>query len=447
MVFSFPYVKQIGGVIKNPFFLFFVVFELFYLKNNGFKLHFFSSYANLSLIFISSVAILLSKNHRVIQSKFLIFIFYVIVFLTFFNSLVEQTLFFLQRSIEFRVSYFQVLCVFIFLLLLLVIRLDFIRLNKFLLNYFHISILYFFITLIFNYLTLIGSSDKIKAEASPKYTGKIRKEINDNKKSIILIVLDEYTPDSEIINSGMQNFEPLLEKFLKNNNFQVRTLDTYEASTFRSINRIFNSKYEDDFANPDIQNIKKQLFKTQFISDLNEDGYSFVNLSFFDFENINSFYKKDPYDIDSSFIEILKFSIFKLFYDRFFENKQENLSYNKNLLKESLNQLQQIQNFSNKFFYVHILMPHGPFYFGEEFNYRTRTLSNYLLYRNLTSHKLIELLNNIELDRYNILVISDHGYRSSRLINPYKVLFASMGFRGNQTSIESVDQLHRIIFR
>ena len=428
---------KIKSILKNIFFLFFITFELFFQKNSNIDFLFLTSIENLLFILLIIILYFISKQVRIRYNKLFIFFFFILIFLIFFNALVELSLLFLQNNIRLHVTYLQVLIIYFFLVACITFLLRLEILYEILNRYFIISILYFSLSIIFQKLIPIKVKNDLKNDTCVLFNSSV-------KKSILLIVLDEYSPVSEIISLTENPNIHLLEDFLIKKNFFTTSIETSEASTIRSMNKIFNYRYMNSFSESNIDNIKYNLYNTNFICDLEKKGYNFVNYSFIDFKKYKSKYNFDPYE-NSKQIQIIKFTIFKLFFDRIFENKFENLGYNKFVLNESNKFLQKPTSWNNNFIYLHLLMPHGPFYHTNNFDYKTRNLNNYIEFREFTSKIMINYLTSIDLSKFNIFIISDHGFRSSSRVNPYISFFSCSNCDFKNERLTSLNDFHNLI--
>jgi hypothetical protein len=311
-------------------------------------------------------------------------------------------------------------------------------LNEIFFKYFIISIFYYCFALLFQLSEPINVNNEFKANSIDLVNSSI-------KKSTLLIVLDEYSPNIEIEKVAVNYKDHLLENYLTQNKFYTSTIVTSEASTLRSIDKIFNSRYRNSFSDPNINHIKRSLYFTNFIPELKKNGYNFINYSFIDFNHYKSKYNFDAYKINKK-IKIIKFSIFKIFYDRIFEDKFDNIGYNKFILLESNKFLKEKTSYNNNFIYLHVLMPHGPFYFGNEFEYKTRNVRNYIEYRRFTSTLMIEYLKSIDMSKVVIFIISDHGFRSSKLIDPYISFFSCSNCDFSNKEIIKLENIHKLLF-
>jgi hypothetical protein len=429
---------NILDTLSNPFFLFFITFELFFQKNSNFDFSFLTSIDNIVFSFTTFILYVVSKKINHEKNKFVIYLIYFLIFFSFFNPLIEQTLFLLQNNFKARITYLHILVFYLIILFLFIFFSTKEFLKEILFKYYIISIFYFITAILFEVTRPVNFSKDLKIIS-------VDLDKSSVKKSILLIVLDEYSPFTEIKNITVNKKDRTLEKYLTEKNFIISTIETSESSTLRSIDKIFNSRYRNSFSDPNIRHVKQSLYYTNFIPDLKKNGYNFVNYSFIDFNQHNSKFNFDPYKTNKK-VQIIKFSIFKIFYDRLFENKFDNIGYNKFILSESNIFLKNKESWNNNFIYLHVLMPHGPFYFGNDFEYKTRNVKNYIEFRRFTSKLMVNYLKSIDLGKFNIFIISDHGFRSSKLIDPYASFFSCSNCDFNKKEIIKLENIHKLLF-
>ena len=264
---------------------------------------------------------------------------------------------------------------------------------------------------------------------------------NEVQKPIILIVLDEYSSPDELYkivkDSSVYNFSNTLEK----KGWEVRNSSyTYESSTIHSISSLFNfnlSKY----SLYDKQNtetiVSKKMLKAALLDSLNSNGVAFNNFGIFHMGNTKPLTQLYLYPIN--FTE--HFLIRTTYAEE--KNKSGNFKF-KNLIKSYgnifehnayiLNNLPKIlreQNNNKSFTYVHLFIPHAPFYYGDEFPVKhVINFENYFLFWKFSNKKMEALLDSINKQGdYRIIITGDHGYRRNEHKENYHYSFtAFMGF-------------------
>jgi hypothetical protein len=197
-----------------------------------------------------------------------------------------------------------------------------------------------------------------------------------DQKPIILIVMDEYSSPDELYkivkDSTVYNFSNTLE----NKGWEVRNSSyTYESSTIHSISSLFNFNLSKDSLY-DKQNtetiVSKKMLKATLLDSLSSKGVAFNNYSIFHIGNTKPLTQLYLYPIN--FTE--HFLIRTTYAEE--KNKSGNFKF-KNLIKSYgnifehnayiLNNLPKVlreQNNNKSFTYVHLFIPHAPFYYGNE---------------------------------------------------------------------------------
>ena len=264
---------------------------------------------------------------------------------------------------------------------------------------------------------------------------------NEVQKPIILIVLDEYSCPDEfykiVKDSSVYNFSNNLE----NKGWEVRNSSyTYESSTIHSISSLFNFNLSKDSLY-DKQNtqtiVSKKMLKAALLDSLNSKGVAFNNFGIFHMGNTKPLTQLYLYPIN--FTE--HFLIRTTYAEE--KNKSGNFKF-KNLIKSYgnifehnayiLNNLSTIlgENKNKKSFtYVHLFIPHAPFYYGDEFPVKhVINFENYFLFWKFSNKKMEALLDSINKQGdYRIIITGDHGYRRNEHKENYHYSFtAFMGF-------------------
>lgn len=279
---------------------------------------------------------------------------------------------------------------------------------------------------------------------------------NEVQKPIILIVLDEYSSPDELYNilkdSSVYNFS----NALKNKGWEVRNSSyTYESSTIHSISSLFNfnlskdSLYEKQRLIGNI--IKKKMLKNVLLDSLAKKGVVFNNYGIFHMGSTLPLTRLYLYP--TNFAE--RFLIRTTYAEE--KNKSGNFKI-KNLVKSYgnifehnayiLNNLPAIlkENKNKKSFtYVHLFMPHAPFYYGEEFPVKhVINFENYFLFWKFTNSKIEALLDSINKQgNCRIILTGDHGYRRNEHKENYHYSFTA--FKGfDSTSLKQIESIQDI---
>ena len=289
------------------------------------------------------------------------------------------------------------------------------------------------------------------------------KHINDSsnknksevQKPIILIVLDEYSSPDELYkivkDSSLYNFS----NTLKNKGWEVRNSSyTYESSTIHSISSLFNFNLSKDSLY-DKQNtetiVSKKMIKAALLDSLNSKGVAFNNYGIFHIGNTNPLTQLYlyPTNFTEHFLirttyaeEKNKSGNFKLknlvkSYGNIFEHNAYILNNLPAILKENKNK--------KSFTYVHLFIPHAPFYYGEEFPVKhVINFENYFSFWKFSNAKIEALLDSInEQGDYRIILTGDHGYRRNEHKENYHYSFtAYKGF--DSTALKQIESIQDI---
>ena len=282
---------------------------------------------------------------------------------------------------------------------------------------------------------------------------------NEGQKPIVLIVLDEYSSPDELYkivkDSSVYNFS----NTLKNKDWEVRNSSyTYESSTIHSISSLFNFNLSKDSLY-DKQNtqtiVSKKMLKAALLDSLNSKGVAFNNFGIFHMGNTKPLTQLYLYPIN--FTE--HFLIRTTYAEE--KNKSGNFKF-KNLIKSYgnifehnayiLNNLPAIlrENKNKKSFtYLHLFIPHAPFYYGEEFPVKhVINFENYFLFWKFTNTKIEALLDSINKQGdYRIILTGDHGNRRNEHKENYHYSFTA--FKGFDSlalkQIESIQDIGLLI--
>jgi hypothetical protein len=263
---------------------------------------------------------------------------------------------------------------------------------------------------------------------------------NEGQKPIVLIVLDEYSSPDELYkivkDSSVYNFS----NALKSKGWEVRNNSyTYESSTIHSISSIFNFNLSKNSLY-DKQNteaiVSKKMLNAALLDSLSSKGVAFNNYSIFHIGNTKPLTQLYLYPIN--FTE--HFLIRTTYAEE--KNKSGNFKF-KNLIKSYgnifehnayiLNNLPKIlrENKNKKSFtYVHLFIPHAPFYYGEEFPVKhVINFENYFSFWKFTNTKIEAILDSINKQGdYRIVITGDHGYRRNEHKENYHYSFTA--FKG-----------------
>jgi hypothetical protein len=278
---------------------------------------------------------------------------------------------------------------------------------------------------------------------------------NEGQKPIVLIVLDEYSSPDELYkivkDSTVYNFSSAL----KIKGWEVRNSSyTYESSTIHSISSLFNFNLSKDSLY-DKQNtqtiVSKKMLKAALLDSLSNKVVAFNNYGIFHMGNTKPLTQLYLYPIN--FTE--HFLIRTTYAEE--KNKSGNFKF-KNLIKSYgnifehnayiLNNLPKIlreQNNNKSFTYVHLFIPHAPFYYGDDFPVKhVINFENYFLFWKFTNTKMEALLDSINKQGdYRIILTGDHGYRRNEHKENYHYSFTA--FKGfDSTALKQIESIQDI---
>jgi hypothetical protein len=278
---------------------------------------------------------------------------------------------------------------------------------------------------------------------------------NQNGKSILLVIFDEYQSPFELYNVTKDSSKFNFSRKLSFNGWETNdNFHSNETHTEKSLSSLFNYNLSKDkkFAKTEVS---ETLFKNNLLfNDLRLKSVNIVNRGIFPFGNTNAI-GLNYFPESSSLISLIlnnttfwwisnRTRNFNL--DGFDVNFYPQSDYNiKNnfFLKDSIyNKIEK-----TTFFYVHFYMPHNPFVYGSQFKYKKNNLENYISYWNFTNDLMINtLLNLSKSNKFKIIVSGDHGYRSDSRLDKSKTFLALYGFSTQDiNSVKSVQDLGNLI--
>jgi len=271
--------------------------------------------------------------------------------------------------------------------------------------------------------------------------------VKDVDKSIFLIILDEYASPIELSRILQDNSINEFSYILKKKGWLVKdSFFSNETETIRSLSSLFNYNLSNDstFSNLSEELLIEQCFiKSMLADDLNSKGVSIINNGIFPFGKTPPLDR--AYSVPVGFVEkFLSNSIFPMVYSnvwnlRFSVFGKDFFPFTKHNINvfTSIN----LNRSSNKeFIYAHLVMPHSPFTYNSEFEFREISTKNYSEFWKFTNRKITPILDELSLNKgYKVILTGDHGYRSDSKLN-WKLTFAA--FYGFDTS--SIVQIHSV---
>ena len=368
----------------------------------------------------------------------------------FYLSVYFQNLFLInfEKSIRGRVVLYILFLLF-YIIFLIIIKFKYIK-------NINIFLVFFIIINCLNTINLKVSSN-FDLENWPNNFHRIEL-IDGSVKPVILIITDEYSSPNEFF--GLYNDSSVysFSKYLEKNNWLLRESSiSYEKSTIHSVSSLFNFNLSEslNYSKADIIDIgTEKLLNSSFYDSLKSKKINFINFGIFrvgEDDPINNLYK-----YPENFLEVI---LFNTIFNHVFYNtgglKVLGFDYNYypmgdqnkfifNNMTDSLNNLKK----ANFFSYVHLYMPHSPFFLENEFEKPlVNDINGYFEYWNFTNRKLEILLSELtRSNKYRIILSGDHGFRGDARINPNNTFTAFYGFSEKDlTTIKSVQDLGILI--
>lgn len=281
--------------------------------------------------------------------------------------------------------------------------------------------------------------------------------IENNKKPLILIILDGLSSSENLHEFSKDSLELKFDKDLSSvgfnvfPNFRSKSVWTkYSMPSLFNFNLHYSSKLldlEDDFT----EDFKKArvnakfslLFKDNLLVDslLNKNikvnSYGHVTFSKSDNKLLDYYLWNKTSDQKNTnlFLNLSQITVYG-----FIKRKIQGESIFEYSRREMLNKLENLNPMNNNFYYFHFYAPHDPFSYFDEFQ-RDEKLSNtenYIQFRRFFLDKLFDLLQQQNLSNSRIIITGDHGFRyGDSLIDKYMTSLYLKGY----DEIESVDSL------
>lgn len=262
------------------------------------------------------------------------------------------------------------------------------------------------------------------------------------KPDIYFLIFDEYASSLSLkTRFGYDNSN--FDLFLKQKGFYVigNSHSNYDITPF-SMASILNMSYLQGLSHPtaltikDYANSNQLIQNNQVISYLSHQGYDIVNYSIFDLNGHHSVLEQTFLPLKTKpitdqtllgciekengwVIYGLKFKLRKLIEKIESNGASENERTIELAKKES-----RVHSIRPKFIYVHLFLPHSPFYFDKNLHKRNpeevaqlnenTICQEYLDYLPYTNQKAEDLINTIQQNTNNsavIIFMGDHGFR------------------------------------
>lgn len=276
-----------------------------------------------------------------------------------------------------------------------------------------------------------------------------------NSKPIVLIIMDELASPAELYRISKRKEVFSFEETLAAAGYLVReNFVTHEKSTVHVLNSLLNlntSHYGNSSGDyfEQLDGIKN----CSIADELQKKGVEFVAYSFVKTGTRPQFryILPDP----ENFVELILYnSILERYYlttNKKFGNIARDIrndfsAYNEDLTRAIPGILNTYKN-TKTVIYIHLLMPHKPFSFGNEIHLKNSDLSSYISYYIFSTQKITELLMKSEVTRsYRVVISGDHGFRNSHEVDPYQTFSGFYGFDSSAVNmIHCTDDLGKFI--
>ncbi len=308
----------------------------------------------------------------------------------------------------------------------------------------------------FNEKYILDNSNNIKKNNS-KIIGNCSS--NNPFEPIVFIILDELSSVFQIENSSAEIEDPLIsnEKLffldrIRSNSKQTKislpSILNYNISN-DSLIKLYEKK--DEYLTTS-DGLLIDLFKNNLLNDdLRSRGWKTHSFGLVDFENaeenknfIHEWDRKNTDLIGSLGKFDLTNNLFRLSIINFLEkrNFDQKFPLASKIRTDTFKVFDSIQFKSKNFYYFHLYMPHFPYHYPNEFEFREESIENYIHFRNFTLNKLSKVLDNDNFKNVKLIIAGDHGYRWNDEIDPYETCAWFSGF--NDCEIKSVNVVQDI---
>ena len=257
-------------------------------------------------------------------------------------------------------------------------------------------------------------------------------------KPVILIITDEYSSPDELYklfpDSSIYDFS----NGLKQAGWVVRNRSlSYETNTINSLSSMFNFNLSEgkEYRKASLTTTSMNMLHCRLGDSLEQKNIDIINFGIFDINKSRPLSRLYPYPKSytevlfyNSALTIINQNTGSMEQDGFKANFVAMANHNKKIFETLTDSLQRLPA-NNHFIYVHLLLPHSPFVYYDEFN-KPRNTPNYLAYWRFANKKVQGLLNKLlQSNKYRIIVTGDHGYRTEPKIDAEYTATAFWGFR------------------
>jgi len=313
----------------------------------------------------------------------------------------------------------------------------------------------FTLNLCFNIIGLAGKNQR-QAIPSPTATN-IHFETKDSlsNKPIILIITDEYSSPDELYSLFKDSSLYDFSRQLSRTGWVVRNRSlSYDTSTIHSLSSLFNFNLSESgyYKTVSLFTASLHLMHCALGDSLERKNIGIVNFGIFDFNRSQPLTRLYPYPksylealLYNSLLTVVKQNTGSMKPAGFGEDFSADPAHNKKVLETLPDSVQKLTS-NDYFIYAHLLMPHQPYSYFNEFS-SPRGTTGYLAFWKFTNQKVLPLLTSLtQTGRYRIILTGDHGYRDDSRIKPNYTATAFYGFDEKDVEkIKSVQDLGALI--
>jgi hypothetical protein len=276
-----------------------------------------------------------------------------------------------------------------------------------------------------------------------------------SNKPIILIITDEYSSPDELYtlfrDSSLYDFSRELTQtgwIVRNRSF------SYDTSTIYSLSSLFNFDLSESgyYKSTSLFTAASHLMHCTLGDSLERKNIGVINFGIFDFNRSPPLTRLYPYPknylealLYNSLLTVVKQNTGSMNPAGFGEDFSADPVHNKKILETLPDSLQRLTG-NDYFIYAHLLMPHLPYDYFNEFR-SGRGTAGYLAFWKFTNKKVLPFVKSLQrADRYRIILTGDHGYRDDSRIRSSYTATAFYGFDEKDVEkIKAVQDLGALI--
>lgn len=277
-----------------------------------------------------------------------------------------------------------------------------------------------------------------------------------SNKPVILIITDEYSSPDELYHQFKDSSLYDFSRELTQMGWIVRNRSlSNETSTIHSLSSLFNYNLSESgyYKRNSISAASLNLLHCKLGDSLEKKNIGIVNFGILDINRSEPLSRLYPYP--KNYHEVLFYnSALTVVYQNtesmkpagFGENFNAIANHNKKVLETLPDSLQKLSS-NDYFIYAHLLMPHSPYMYFDEFS-QPRGTAGYVAYWKFTNKKVLQFLHElIQSHQCRIILTGDHGDREDpTIIDPKYTATAFYGFEEKDVEkIRSVQDLGVLI--